>query len=157
MESGQPTTTTNTSMMRGLLLLSTLNTSLCVLVYGIGLLSMGVVTQLPYAEYEALFNQQGAGLFDPEAMARSGEVLRIIHEHGVLLLGLLLARTLARLVGVVLMWRGRVVGFHVYAIAQLAGIFLPHLVLPWAYLGFLGPLMSVAMTALYGSQLKQLK
>lgn len=157
MESGQPTTTTDPSMLRGLLLVSTLNTSLCVLAYGIGLLSMGVIARLPYAEYEALFNQQGAGLFDPEVMERSGEVLRIMHEHGVALLGLLLARTLVRLLGVVLMWRGRAIGFHIYAVAQLGGIFLPHLVLPWAYLGFLGPLLSVAMTALYGSQVKQLK
>src|SRR5436190_13291650 len=155
MDNEQPTATTiaNPSMLRALLIVSTINTSLWAVIYGISLLFMNVVGGMPYPDYEALF-QQGANQWgvDAEALARSGEVLRIIHDHGAALFGSLFARTVARLIGVVLMWRGRLMGFHVYTIAQLAGIFLPHLVLPWAYLGFFGPLMAVGMAALYGSQ-----
>jgi len=158
MEGEQPTTiTANRSMLRALCVVSFLNTSFCLVVYGIGLLSMAMVAQLSYADYEALFQKQVNGLFDPEVMARSSDLLLLLHEHGVALMCLLLARTVARLIGVVLMWRGRLVGFHIYAVAQLAGIFLPHMVLPWSYLGFFGPLMTVGMTALYGSRIKQLK
>jgi hypothetical protein len=54
------------------------------------------------------------------------------------------------------MWRGKAVGFQLYAGAQLIGIFAPHLILPWAYLGVGGPLLAVGMTALYGTKLKRL-
>ncbi|MEO8588247.1 MAG: hypothetical protein ABI432_02675 [Flavobacteriales bacterium] len=159
MESEQPnnSTTSDKSVLRALCIISGVNTSVCLLAYGIGLLSMFMVARMPYADYEALFQQQAAGLFDAEVLARSGDLLHIIHEHGVALLAILLARTVVRMIGVVLMWRGRMLGFHVYAVAQLVGIFLPHLVLPWAFLGFFGPLLAVAMTALYGAQRRLLE
>jgi hypothetical protein len=54
------------------------------------------------------------------------------------------------------LWRGRRSGFHLYAGAQLLGLFLPHVILPLSLLGFFGPLMTVGITALYGSQYKRL-
>jgi hypothetical protein len=54
------------------------------------------------------------------------------------------------------MWKGRRSGFYTYAIGQIAGIFLPLLVLPMNTVGFWGPLFALGMTAAYGSQLKRL-
>lgn len=146
----------NRSLLRALCVASFLNTGLCMVLYGIGLLSMLMIASMPYADYEALFQQQMKDFFDAGMLGRTDELLHIIHGSGVALLAILFARTLVRFMGVMLMWRGRILGFHIYAFAQLAGIFAPHLVLPWSYLGFFGPLMAIGMTAVYGSQRRSL-
>ena len=85
-----------------------------------------------------------------------GQMATILHGSGVLLMVIFLLRTVARLVGAIGIWRGRKQGFYIYAGAQLVGLFVPFLVLPLAFLGVFGPLMTVGITALYGSQLKRL-
>jgi ABC-type spermidine/putrescine transport system permease subunit II len=83
-------------------------------------------------------------------------LVRILHASGVQLMLIYLLRTVLRLIGAIGLWRGRQSGFHLYAGAQLLGLFLPHVILPLSLLGFFGPLMTVGITALYGSQYKRL-
>lgn len=154
MENGQPRADV---MLRFYAVGSFLNTGFFMLLYGFGLLSMAVVRTMPYAEFEGLFLQQLEAIGDRDVAAGAEAMLHIFHESGVLLLGILFLRTAARFMGVLLMWRGRRRGFHLYAAAQLLGIFAPHIVLPLAYLGLWGPLAAVAMTALYGTQVKHLE
>ncbi len=135
---------------------SFINTGAFMLVYGLGLLSMLVVRGMPFEEYEVLFTRQIAGMVDADQLPRVEEMLILLHTSGVALMVILFLRTVLRFMGVLMMWRGMKQGFHLYAFAQLAGIFAPHIVLPWSYLGVWGPLAAVGMTALYGMQIKQL-
>lgn len=135
---------------------SFLNTGFFMMLYGFGMLSMAAVRNMPFDEFEELFLQQLQAISDPDVASGAEAMLHIFHESGVLLLGIFFLRTVLRFTGVLLMWRGRRQGFHFYAFAQLAGIFAPHLVLPWHYLGLWGPLAAVGMTALYGAQVKYL-
>lgn len=133
-----------------------LNTGFFGMIYAIGVLTMLVLAQMPLDEYLELFTKQMESW--PSEM-ESEQVLwlaELLHAHGALLMGILLARTVARFVGILFMWRGRKVGFHIYAGAQLIGIFAPHIVLPWSLLGMGGPLLAVGMTALYGTQVKRM-
>lgn len=134
-----------------------LNTGFFGILYALGLPAMLVLAQMPLEEYQELFKQQMAEWpteVDPEQMLWFAELL---HTHGAVLMTILLARTVFRFAGILLMWRGRKVGFHIYAAAQLIGIFAPHIVLPWSLLGMGGPLLAVGMTALYGTQVKRLR
>lgn len=144
-------------LIRDLGVLSFLNTGFFMLLYGLMLISAPVVQRMPYADLEASML--------PQLKAWSGEggddvaieMLHLLHESGVALMGLLFLRTAARLVGVLGLWNGRHWGFSVYASAQLAGIFLPFVVLPWKFLSLGGPLLAMGMTALYGTQRKYLR
>jgi uncharacterized membrane protein (DUF2068 family) len=144
-------------LIRDLGIVSFVNTGLFTVLYGMGLLFAAGVQQMPYADYEAMMLPQMQLLAGGEPDAVMLEMMGILHAHGTALMAIMLLRTLARLVGVVGMWNGRQWGFPVYAVAQLAGIFLPHVVLPWKFLGLFGPLMSIGMTALYGTQRNDLQ
>lgn len=135
--------------------LTFVNTGLFLVVYAIGALGMLAVSQLPFQEFLEMV-RQSATWMPAEQLAAMEPVLGIIHANGTALMGLYWLRTLLRLIGAIGIWRGRRSGFHLYAFAQLAGIFLPHLILPWALIGFAAPLITIATTALYGSQYKRL-
>jgi hypothetical protein len=143
-------------MLRDLGVLSFVNTGLFIAVYGIGMLASVAIAAMPYDQYEAMMRTQLELLAGGEDMEPMMEMLALYHAHGTALMGLMLLRTLARLVGVLGLWNGRAWGFHVYAVAQLGGIFLPHLVLPLKFLGLGGALCAIGMTALYGTQRKYL-
>lgn len=135
------------------------NTGLFLLIYGLGLLAMAGVQSVPYEEFVAKANDAiGPYLsnMSEEEAATLPDMLDLIYHSGALLCGLLLLRTAIRFIGVLGMWKGRRSGFFTYAVAQLGGIFLPHLVLPFKYMGFFGPLLAVVFTALYGTQLKRM-
>jgi hypothetical protein len=139
-----------------LLVLSYINTGFFLLLYTIGLFAMLGIQALPYDEFQARIQDQLAGFPQTEELENMEEVLMLLHASGALLFTILLARTVVRMVGVVMMHRRRLTGFHVYAAAQLLGLFAPFIVLPWSMLGIFGPLMVVLMVALYGSQRKWL-
>jgi hypothetical protein len=144
------------TQLRWLLMASLANTGLFTILYALGLLSVMAIGDIPYEEFEAMFLERVEAMADPEALPAMLGMVQVLHQSGVALMSLLLGRTVLRLYGVVQMYKGRRQGFHIYAIAQLAGIFAPHLVLPLAYMGLWGPLAAVAMTALYGSQVKHI-
>jgi hypothetical protein len=138
-------------------LLSFINCGLFILLYGLGALAMLMVQRMPLDEYQALMEaQMSAFVGSEDQRALVEQLAALLHASGLLLMLILLVRTVLRLIGAIGMWRGRKSGFHIYAAAQLLGIFAPHLVLPWSMLGFFGPLAAVATTALYGTQLKHL-
>ena len=133
-----------------------LNTGFFILLYLLGMLGMATIGKMPVDEFAQLIHD-AAGQYMPEdQMFMVDDLARILHASGVLLMGIYLVRTIARLVGAIGIWRGRKTGFYTYAGAQLIGLFAPHLLLPWSLLGVFGPLMTVAITAIYGSQLKRL-
>ena len=134
---------------------SFLNTGLFTLVYGLGLLMMLAVKAMPVEEYAALM-QDSASWLPEESRTVMEEMSLLLHESGALLMFILLVRTVLRGIGAIGLWKGRRWGFQLYASAQLGGIFAPHLVLPWAYLGVLAPLLAIGITALYGTQFKRL-
>jgi len=133
-----------------------LNTGFFGILYALGVPAMLVLAQMPLEEYVELFTaqmDQWPTDVEPEQILWFAELL---HTHGVVLMSILLARTVARFVGILFMWKGRKMGFHIYAAAQLIGIFAPHIVLPLSLLGMGGPLLAVGMTALYGTQVKRM-
>lgn len=139
--------------------LSFLNTGFFILLYGLGMLGMAALGTVPYEEFAA----RAAEAMEPwrsrmpeEQYAQMDNMVQLMYESGTLLCGLLLLRTVARLTGTIGIWRARRSGFIVYASAQIIGIFLPMVVLPWSMIGLFGPLMALGMTAAFGSQLKRL-
>ncbi len=139
-------------LIRDLGILSFINTGIFIFLYGLVLLFAAGVQQMPYDQFEASMRPQLEAYAEGGDIGPMMEMMAIFHAHGAALMVLLLLRTVIRLVGVVGLWQGKAWGFHVYAIAQLGGIFLPHIVLPWKMLGVVGPLLAVGMTALYGTQ-----
>ena len=133
------------------------NTGFFMLLYGLMIMAMLVIREMPAEEFVAMIRQSAERFMAGEDMDEMESIARIFHEHGVLLMGIYFVRTVARFIGALGIWRGRRSGFHLYAAAQLVGLFVPHLILPWSMLGFFGPLLTVGMTALYGSQLKRMQ
>lgn len=158
----QPDATGSTQRPSGLAILgilSFINTGLFLVIYGLGWAAMGAVGSLPYDEFAVQAEEAIAPLRDgmsEQDLAEVDALLPLMHGSGALLLGLLFLRTLVRLVGAIGIWRAKRSGFYIYAAAQIIGIFLPMVVLPWSQLGVVGPLMAVGMTAAIGSQLKRL-
>lgn len=137
-------------------LLTFVNTGVFVLLYSLALIAMLMVRELPQEEFVQLLRDGALKYMPAEETGPMERVALILHHSGVALMLVYLLRTVVRLVGAIGMWRGRKVGFHLYAFAQIVGLFAPHLILPWDLLGIGGPLLAVAMTAAYGSQLKRL-
>lgn len=147
-------------MLTGLGILSFINCGLFLVIYAIGLFVTLGMRAVPEQEFMAQMHEQMAGMQDmmgEDGVAAFEELLPLMYRGGALLMGLFLLRTIARLIGAVRMWRGQRQGFHIYAATQVVGIFLPHVVLPWKYLGLFGPLLALAFVALYGSQLKRMR
>lgn len=142
------------SLLPVLLVLSYINTGAFLLLYGIGLIAMLGIQQLPYDEFAARIQEQMASFPQSEELEGMEEILLLLHASGALLFTILLARSIVRMLGVVMMHRRRMTGFYVYAAAQLIGLFAPFIVLPWSMFGIFGPIMCVLMVALYGSQRK---
>ncbi|MBK8226704.1 MAG: hypothetical protein IPK70_05960 [Flavobacteriales bacterium] len=142
-------------LIAGLGIATFINTGLFTLVYGVGILGMLAVQQMPFDEFNGLFDDARTMLGDEDPDSFDA-MIAILHGHGPALMGVFFLRTVLRLVGAIGIWRGRRNGFYLYAGAQLLGIFAPHLYLPWDMLGVFGPLMAVGITAAYGSQLKRL-
>lgn len=137
-------------------LLTFINTGLFILLYALFALGMVAVSKMPVDEFAGIMHE-AAGKYMPEnEMFKLDELAVLLHGSGVTLMLIYLVRTTIRLVGAIGIWRGKKSGFYIYAAAQLLGLFAPHLILPWAFLGVFGPLMTVAITAVYGSQLKRL-
>ncbi|MCB0770106.1 MAG: hypothetical protein KDC00_06850 [Flavobacteriales bacterium] len=137
-------------------ILTFINSGLFILIYLVGLLGMSTIAAMPQDEFVQLMYDGAGKYLEAEQMDMMDSLARILHGSGVMLMLIYLVRTVVRSMGALGIWRGRKVGFYIYAAAQLIGLFLPHLILPWSFLGFFGPLMTVAMTAAYGSQLKRM-
>ncbi len=133
-----------------------LNTGLFILVYMLGMFGMMAIGKMPADEFAQLMHDAADKYMPEEQMFMIDDLSRVLHSSGLLLMGIYLLRTGLRLFGAIGIWRGRKQGFYIYAGAQLFGLFAPHIVLPWSLLGVFGPLMTVAITAIYGSQLKRL-
>ena len=137
-------------------ILTFINAGLFILIYGIGALGMLQVQQMPLEDFEAIFQQGAMQYMSAEDIELLENFVPILYNSGAVLMLIYLGRTVLRLLGGIGMWRGKKTGFYLYAAAQLLGIFAPHLILPWELLGVMGPIMTVAVTAVYGSQLKRL-
>ena len=133
-----------------------LNTGLFILVYMLGMFGMMAIGKMPADEFAQLMHDAAGKYMPEEQMFMIDDLSRVLHSSGLLLMGIYLLRTGLRLFGAIGIWRGRKQGFYIYAGAQLLGLFAPHIVLPWSLLGVFGPLMTVGVTAIYGSQLKRL-
>lgn len=137
-------------------ILSFINSGLFVLIYGLGFVGMLGLQGMSLDEVRSMFEEGGMQYMPEENKEVINGLIPLFHAHGAALMGIYLMRTVLRLIGAIGIWKGRRSGFYLYASAQLIGIFAPHLILPWSLLGVFGPLMTIAMTAAYGSQLKRL-
>ncbi|MFZ1333566.1 MAG: hypothetical protein WAR83_15335 [Flavobacteriales bacterium] len=144
-------------LLKQLLTISFINIGAFVVFYSIGIIGMLGIKQLTFEEFLSTIEPQIELMGGYDSIPGIEQLTRLIYDSGAMLMTLLLVRTIVRGIGAYLIYKGRKHGFMVYATAQLVGIFLPHIVLPWAYLGFFGPLASVSMTALYGSILRPKK
>lgn len=140
-------------------ILSFINTGAFLLLYALCWMALSAISSIPYDEFAAKVDEAVEPLrrsMPEEQFAQVELMTQLMYTSGALLCGLLFLRTLVRLVGTIGIWRAKRSGFFIYAIAQIGGIFLPMIVLPWSMIGVFGPLMAVAMTAVFGSQLKRL-
>jgi len=137
-------------------LLTFVNAGLFIVMYALAILAMLMVRELPVDEFVQLLRDGALKYMDAEQAEPMERIALVLHRSGVAIMIVYLVRTVLRLIGAIGMWRGKKSGFHLYAVAQLLGLFAPHLFLPWDLLGVGGPLMTVAITAAYGSQLKRL-
>ena len=137
-------------------ILGFINTGLFLIIYGLGIPMMAGLQQMPLEEVRALVDESMSMSLPQEQLDEVYGIVDVMHASGVALILILFARTVVRLVGIIGLWKGRRWGFAVYALAQIVGIFLPHLVLPWSMMGFFGPFMALAMTGAYYSQYKRL-
>ncbi len=142
------------SLLPVLLVLSYINTGFFALFYLIAIFAMMAVQSLPFDEFQARIEEQLATLPQSEDLVGIQDLFGLLHAHGVALFIILFLRTALRLVGVIMMHQRRYTGFHVYAAAQLLGLFAPFIIHPWSMFGIFGPIMTVLMVALYGSQRK---
>lgn len=132
------------------------NTALCILLYGIAALGMFQVQHMNFEDFHAVFEDGALDFLSGDERDQLEALIPVLHEKGVVLMLIFLSRTVLRLIGAIGIWRGKKSGFYLYATAQLLGIFAPHLILPWEFLGIGGPIMAVVFTAAYGSQAKRL-
>ncbi|MFT3885972.1 MAG: hypothetical protein QM724_11240 [Flavobacteriales bacterium] len=122
------------------------------LVYFFGLFGARLVQGMSAGEVEALVTRYYAGLVPASEMGsilRYGELMRV---HGVALVAVLLARTVARFIGTLRLWQGRFDGLHIYITAQLLGMLLPMLVAGRELFSFLGFLLVLNWCFLYWTQ-----
>lgn len=140
--------------------LTFVNSGIFLLLYLLMFFMMLAVHKMPQDEFVTLIadaaRQYVSGDDAGRVLEQMEGIARIFHTSGVSLMLIYLLRTAGRLIGAAGMWRGRRSGFHIYAAAQLIGLFAPHIFLPWSMLGVFGPLLAVAITALYGTQLKRM-
>lgn len=134
-----------------------INTGFFGILYAFGVPTMMILARMPFEEYYELFAAQMATASMEVGTEEVRWFAEMLHGNGTMLMLILLVRTVVRFFGILGMWRGRKVGFHLYAGAQLIGIFIPHIILPLSLLGVGGPLLAVGMTALYGTQAKRLQ
>jgi len=138
-------------------ILTFLNTGIFMLLYLLATFGMMAVSKMPADEFTKLV-QEGLSNYPmpAEQMAQVEQIAGLLHVSGMSLMLILLVRTIGRFIGGLGMWKGKKQGFYIYAGAQVLGLFAPFLILPWSMLGVFGPLMTVGITALYGSQLNRL-
>jgi len=138
-------------------ILTFLNTGIFMLIYLLATFGMLAVSKMPVDEFTKLLQDGLSGIPMPaDQMTMMEQVAGLLHASGVTLMLIFLVRTIGRFIGALGMWKGKKQGFTIYAVAQILGLFAPFLILPWSMLGVFGPMMTVAITALYGSQLKRL-
>ncbi|MBP6390263.1 MAG: hypothetical protein KA352_05170 [Flavobacteriales bacterium] len=146
-------------MVSGLGILSFINCGFFLLLYGFGAMAMLGIRSVPEEEFISMLTAQAdqfKAMMGEGAEAQLEEIGTMLYHSGAVLMFLLLVRTVARFIGAIGMWQGKRSGFNIYAGAQVVGIFLPHIVLPLKYLGFFGPMMALALVALYGTQRKRM-
>lgn len=137
--------------------LTFLNTGIFMLLYLFGVFGMMAVSKMPLDEFTQLIKDGLSSYPLPaEQMGMMEQMAGLLHSSGVTLMLIFLTRTVARFIGALGIWKGKKSGFFIYAAAQVVGLFAPFLILPWSMLGVFGPLMTVGVTALYGSQLKRM-
>ncbi len=139
-----------------LLILSYINTIFAILLYFLMFVMALAVRGIPYEEFVSKVEEVVSKNPMPEAVEMVERLSEIFYLSGVAWSAILLLRSIARLIGVIMMHRRRATGFTVYAAAQIIGLFAPLLVLPWDMFGIFGPLMTVLMVVLYGTQRKWL-
>ena len=137
-------------------ILTFINTGLFILIYGIGMMGMFQVQQMPLEDFEASLKEGPMKYMSADDTEMYQRFITILYNSGAALMLIYFVRTVLRLIGAIGMWRGKKKGFYLYATVQLLGIFAPHLILPWEMLGVGGPIMTVIVTAVYGSQLKRM-
>ncbi|MEZ4806057.1 MAG: hypothetical protein R2815_01115 [Flavobacteriales bacterium] len=153
----QDTRPTGAGALRSFCRLSAVNIILSGIFYLIGTVAFIGIAQVPYDEFNAVMQARLTAIGGADEVPGMEALVQLMYDRGAWLMLILLVRTIVRGLGVLLMWRWRAAGFSVYAFAQIAGIFAPHLVLPWAYLGIFGPVAAIGMTALYGTQRQWLR
>lgn len=98
------------------------------------------IHNMPAEDLRALVEKTYNGLLKGEQLQQMVAMNELLRVHGVVLMGVFAARTLARFIGTLRMWQGRRDGFHIYTMAQLLGCLVPMLVAGpkmFSMLGFL--------------------
>ncbi|MCB0794588.1 MAG: hypothetical protein KDB88_07605, partial [Flavobacteriales bacterium] len=146
-------------MISGLGILSFVNIGLFILIYGLAFVVMLGLKSVPEEEFIGMMRQQVEDLgsmMPADQLGMVEEIGTLLYHSGAMLMLIYLLRTLVRGWGVLSMWRGRKSGFTVYAAAQVIGIFAPHIILPFSMMGLFGPILTIVMVVLYGTQRKRL-
>ena len=157
MEPQQVERPARTPVMRWLCTASFINQGFAFLMYGILVLGAGSIRSMPLAEVQAIADSFYGRLLDPASTERMHAFLALLHERGGLLFGIYALRTLVRAYGTWRMWKGELIGLHIYVSAQLLGVLVPMLVFGRELFDVLGFMMVINWCYLYWSARRNLR
>ena len=139
------------ALLRWLCISSGINQLVCVICYFTLLLVASSLRGTDVNEVEGLVRGLYAGWVQPDQMDRLISMAKLLHAQGVLLMGILLARTIVRAVGTWRMWNGHLDGLHIYISAQLIGVLAPMWLVDRSLFDFFGFIMVLNWCYLYWS------
>lgn len=121
----------------------------------IGYLGMAAVEGMAGGMAEGMEGAMGEAMAGMESMPGMEEAMALWKYAKVLLIaGSLL--TILGLVGVIMMWKLKKMGFYIYTGAQVLGIIVPVVIAGMAAMSWLGVFFSVAFIVMYGLNLKHM-
>lgn len=149
--------TERNDMITGLGIISFINTGLFLLLYGIGILAMGTLKDMPQEQYDEVMTTAMEKYFQGDQLEEIMSMMQLVKDQGVTLMLLLFALTAFRLFSVFRMWRMQRSGFMMYAGAQVARVLAPVILMGAAFMSWFGAFMAAVMVVLYYTQLKHMR
>lgn len=138
--------------LQRLAIASFINQGVVFLVYSFGLFMALFMRTMDVEELVDMMRTQYEGLVGEQDLDQVEAYTRVLHEHGLALMGVFLLRTLARFAGVLRMWHRHPDGFHIYTSAQLLGILLPMLIGGNLFFSVFGLVAAVLWCMMYHQQ-----
>lgn len=144
-------------MLTRLCVASFINQGLVFPLYLVGMAGAYAIKGMSVEEMHRVIETTWSSFLRPDQQDALLTYVGVMRAHGVALMGVFALRTLARFMGVLRMWNGKLDGFHIYTSAQLLGMLVPILIAGRETLSLLGFLLAINWCYLYFIHRKSLK